>query len=297
MKIKDLNYISGRGYIFYEVASERFEEGGNRKVDEAFRCATYEEAKSEAESMKLDVGYSAVIYAIYLSNVTKEAEEVEFDDIEEVFDEYSEYLDDIEFDEHVKTEEGKNIEGAIIIKWEWHRYVGLSRNFLDVGIAGQYPYHNILKEIDLITGYEDRVFRTNYSILATKEELEEYGTDVLLRNMIEGDWRWNNVQDVSNIMNHFVKSNLKDYVDRAMFNRIYQGYHLGKMVDEEGSITHEGFECEWKSRVRIREEYREDLGRLIEKGILPEDIVEDMLELDYQKVMEVLSKVKENYER
>ena len=115
--------------------------------------------------------------------------------------------------------------------------------------------------------------------------------------MIEGDWRWNNVQDVSNIMNHFVKSNLKDYVDRAMFNRIYQGYHLGKMVDEEGSITHEGFECEWKSRVRIREEYREDLGRLIEKGILPEDIVEDMLELDYQKVMEVLSKVKENYER
>ena len=23
MKIKDLNYISGRGYIFYEVASER----------------------------------------------------------------------------------------------------------------------------------------------------------------------------------------------------------------------------------------------------------------------------------
>ena len=69
------------------------------------------------------------------------------------------------------------------------------------------------------------------------------------------------------------------------------------MIDEEGSITHEGFKCEWKSRVRIREEYREDLGRLIEKGILPEDIVEDMLELDYQKVMEVLSKVKENYER
>lgn len=115
MKIKDLNYISGRGYIFYEVSSERFEEGGNRKVDEAFRCATYEEAKSEAESMKLDVGYSAVIYAIYISNVTKEAEEVEFDDIEEVFDEYFDMLD-IEFDELVKTEEGKNIEGD----WKWN---------------------------------------------------------------------------------------------------------------------------------------------------------------------------------
>lgn len=209
MKIKDLNYISGRGYIFYEVASERFEEGGNRKVNEAFRCATYEEAKSEAESMKLDVGYSAVIYAIYLSNVTKEAEEVEFDDVEEVFDEYSEYIDDIEFDEYVKTEEGKSVEGAIIIKWEWYRYVGLSRNFLDVGIAGQYPYHNILKEIDLITDNEDRVFRTNYSVLATKEELEECGTDILLRKMIEGDWRWNNVQNVSDTMARFVKEDLK----------------------------------------------------------------------------------------
>lgn len=247
--------------------------------------------------MKLDVGYSAVIYAIYLSGVTKEAEEVEFDDIEEVFDEYSEYLDDIEFDEYVKTEEGKNIEGAVVIKWQWNKYVGYSRNFVDVGIAGQYPYHNILREIDLITGDEDRVFRTNYSILATKEELEEHGTDILLRKMIEGDWKWNNVQDVADTMARFVTEDLKDYTDRAMFNRVYQGYHLGKMIDEEGSITHEGFECEWKSRVRIREEYREDLRRLIEKGILSDDIVEDMLELDYQKVMEVLSKIKKNYER
>lgn len=208
MKIKDLNYISNRGYIFYEVTSERFEENGDRKVDEAFRCATYEEAKSEAESMKLDVGYSAVIYAIYLSGVTKEAEEVKFDDIEEVFDEYFDMID-IEFDEYVKTEEGKNIEGAVVIKWQWDKYVGYSRNFVDVGIAGQYPYHNILKEIDLITGDEDRVFRTNYSILATKEELEEHGTDILLRKMIERDWKWNNVQDVADTMARFVAEDLK----------------------------------------------------------------------------------------
>ena len=283
MKIKDLNYISGRGYIFYEVSSERFEEGGNRKVDEAFRCATYEEAKSEAESMKLDVGYSAVIYAIYLSGVTKEAEEVEFDDIE--------------FDEYVKTEEGKNIEGAVIIKWQWNKYVGYSRNFVGVGIAGQYPYHNILKEIDLITGDEDRVFRTNYTVLVTKEELEEHGTDILLRKMIEGDWRWDNVQNVSDTMARFVTEDLKDYTDRAMFNRIYQAYSLGKMVDEEGSITHDEFECIWKSRVYIREEYREDLRRLIEKGILSEDIVKDMLELDSQSAMNKLDKIKEKYER
>ena len=69
------------------------------------------------------------------------------------------------------------------------------------------------------------------------------------------------------------------------------------MVDEEGSITHDEFECIWKSSVYIREEYREDLRRLIEKGILSEDIVKDMLELDSQSAMNKLDKIKEKYER
>ena len=184
MKIKDLNYISGRGYIFYEVASERFEENGDRKVDEAFRCATYEEAKSEAESMKLDVGYSAVIYAIYLSNVTKEAEDVEFDDVEEIFDEYFEDLD-IEFDEHIKTELGKNIEGGVIIKWQWNKYVGCSRNLVDIGIAGKYPYNNIVNEIDLITDNEGYCYRNCYSLVMSEEEWQEEGVEGLKRDCLK----------------------------------------------------------------------------------------------------------------
>lgn len=297
MKIKDLKYISGRGYLFYEVSSERFEDGGNRKVDEAFRCATYEEAKSEAESMKLDVGYSAVIYDIYLPIDPEEVDDREFDDIEDIFDEYRDVLDDIEFNDFVKTEEGKNIEGDVVIKWQWNKYVGYSRNFVGVGIAGKYPYNNIHKEIDLITDNEDCCYRDCYSVLATKEELEEYGEDVLMRNMIEGDWRWNNVEDVSNIMSRFVKEELKDYTDRAMFNRIYQGYSVGNMIDEEGSITHTEFESIWTSRVYVTEEYRDDLRKLIEKDIITTDIVEDMLELDSQSAMDKLNKIKEKYER
>ena len=297
MKIKDLKYISGRGYLFYEVSSERFEDGGNRKVDEAFRCATYEEAKSEAESMKLDVGYSAVIYDIYLPIDPEEVDDREFDDIEDIFDEYCDVLDDIEFNDFVKTEEGKNIEGDVVIKWQWNKYVGYSRNFVGVGIAGKYPYNNIRKEIDLITDNEDCCYRDCYSVLATKEELEEYGEDVLMRNMIEGDWRWNNVEDVSNIMSRFVKEELKDYTDRAMFNRIYQGYSVGNMIDEEGSITHTEFESIWTSRVYVTEEYRDDLRKLIEKDIITTDIVEDMLELDSQSAMDKLNKIKEKYER
>lgn len=294
MKLKDLEIQNGE-YVIYEHSIELQEDYSDPKVEDVWRYANYDEAKEDAENVKhMPIGYSSVIYKLTIPMDV--AKDIEYDDAEDFYEENCKEFN-VGFLEHVKTEEGKNIEGAIIIKWEWHRYVGLSRNFLDVGIAGQYPYHNILKEIDLITGDEDRVFRTNYSILATKEELEEHGTDILLRKMIEGDWKWNNVQDVSDTMARFVTEDLKDYTDRAMFNRVYQGYHLGKMIDEEGSITHEGFECEWKSRVRIREEYREDLRRLIEKGILSDDIVEDMLELDYQKVMEVLSKIKKNYER
>ena len=253
------------------------------------------EAKEDAENVKhMPIGYSSVIYKLTIPMDV--AKDIEYSDAEDFYDENcSEF--DVEFLKLVKTEEGKSIEGAVVIKWQWNKYVGYSRNFVDVGIAGQYPYHNILKEIDLITGDEDRVFSTNYSVLATKEELEEYGEDILMRNMIEGDWRWNNVQDVSNTMARFVRENLKDYIDRAMFDRIYRGYSVGNMVDEEGSITHDEFECIWKSSVYIREEYREDLRRLIEKGILSEDIVKDMLELDSQSAMNKLDKIKEKYER
>lgn len=234
MKIKDLNYVNNRGYIFYEVASERFEENGERKVDEAFRCATYEEAKSEAESMKLDVGYSAVIYAIYLSGVTKEAEEVEFDDIEEIFDEYFDMLD-IEFDEHIKTELGKNIEGAIIIKWQWNKYAGYSRNLMDIGIAGKYPYNNIINEIDLITDNESYCYRNCYSLVMSKEEWQEEGVEGLKQRLFETDkWKWNNWVDVARIGQGFVDSykpkNLFDIAGEKMVELGFIPMMNGKIV-------------------------------------------------------------------
>ena len=294
MKLKDLEIQNGN-YVIYEHSIELQEDYRDPKVEDVWRYANYDEAREDAENVKhMPVGYSSVIYKLTIPMDV--AKDIEYSDAEDFYEENcSEF--DVEFLKLVKTEEGKNIEGAVVIKWQWNKYVGYSRNFVDVGIAGQYPYHNILKEIDLITGDENRVFSTNYSVLATKEELKEYGEDILMRNMIEGDWRWNNVQDVSNTMARFVKENLKDYIDRAMFDRIYRGYSVGNMVDEEGSITHDEFECIWKSSVYIREEYREDLRRLIEKGILSEDIVKDMLELDSQSAMNKLDKIKEKYER
>lgn len=294
MKLQDLEIQNGE-YVIYEHVVELQEDYTDPKVEDVWRYASYDEAKEDAENVKhMPVGYSSVIYKLTIPMDV--AKDIEYSDAEDFYEENcSEF--DVEFLEHVKTEEGKNIEGAVVIKWQWDKYVGYSRNFVGVGIAGQYPYHNILKEIDLITGDEDRVFRTNYSLLATKKELEEYGEDILLRKMIEGDWRWNNVEDVSNIMSRFVKEELKDYTDRAMFNRIYQGYSVGNMIDEEGSITYTEFESIWTSRVYVTEEYRDDLRKLIEKDIITTDIVEDMLELDSQSAMDKLNKIKEKYER
>ena len=294
MKLQDLEIQNGN-YVIYEHTVELQEDYSDPKVEDVWRYASYDEAKEDAENVKhMPVGYSSVIYKLTVP--MDEVENKEYDDAEDFYNEYCPEFD-VEFLEFVKTEEGKDIRGAVVIKWQWNKYVGYSRNFVDIGIAGQYPYHNILKEIDLITGDEDRVFSTNYSVLATKEELEEYGEDVLMRNMIEGDWRWNNVEDVSNIMSRFVKEELKDYTDRAMFNRIYQGYSVGNMIDEEGSITHTEFESIWTSRVYVTEEYRDDLRKLIEKDIITTDIVEDMLELDSQSAMDKLNKIKEKYER
>ena len=139
---------------------------------------------------------------------------MEFDDIEEVFDEYFEDLD-IEFDEHIKTELGKNIEGAIIIKWQWDKYVGYSRNIVDIGISGKYPYNNIVHEIDLITDNESYCYRNCYSLVMSEEEWQEEGVEGLKQRLFETDkWKWNNWVDVARIGQSFVDN----YKPKSLFH-------------------------------------------------------------------------------
>ena len=82
-------------------------------------------------------------------------------------------------------------------EWSWEKYVGYARNLLNIGIAGQSPFHDFETETDLISGSEERTFRSNYSVLLTKEEISEAAD---LRDAAETElnrdyWKWNNFKN------------------------------------------------------------------------------------------------------
>ena len=92
--------------------------------------------------------------------------------------------------------EGENITGAIIVRWSYEKFVGYCRNLQDIGIAGEYPFHEFKTEKDLITGNEDSTFRSNYSVLLTRDEVEDTSGTSALREAVEeelqrGSWKWN----------------------------------------------------------------------------------------------------------
>ena len=89
--------------------------------------------------------------------------------------------------------EGEDITGAIIVRWSYEKYVGYCRNLQDIGIAGEYPFHEFVTEKDLITGNEERTFRSNYSVLLTKDEVEEASNtkEAVEEELQNGSWKWN----------------------------------------------------------------------------------------------------------
>lgn len=89
--------------------------------------------------------------------------------------------------------EGDDITGAIIVRWSYEKYVGYCRNLKDIGVAGEYPFHEFTTEKDLITGNEDSTFRDNYSVLLTLEEVEDVDNkrEAVEEELQRGHWKWN----------------------------------------------------------------------------------------------------------
>ena len=126
--------------------------------------------------------------------------EIYADDILEItsHDEIMELFEDTDFEVLESKQlfpDYKSIEGAIIVEWEWHKYVGYARNFKALEIGA----HNETEE-DLITGNEDYVFRTCKSLLMSSEETKNK-TDDELRGMLEDelfgkDWKWTKISNI-----------------------------------------------------------------------------------------------------
>ena len=85
MKLIDLEIQNGE-YVIYEYAVELQEDYSDRKIDDVWRYAEYDEAKDAAENVKhMPVGYSSVIYKLTIPmDVVKD---MEYDDVEDFYEE------------------------------------------------------------------------------------------------------------------------------------------------------------------------------------------------------------------
>lgn len=80
---------------------------------------------------------------------------------------------------------------AVVVVWQWHRYIGYARTFKRIAYASQ---EGIETEKDLITGNSESTMGDNYSVIVdnadgyTDDELYQ----VIMEEMGDSSWKWNN---------------------------------------------------------------------------------------------------------
>lgn len=84
-----------------------------------------------------------------------------------------------------------NLDGAVILDWQWHRYIGYARNLLK--IREKYAFEE--NEGDLFNGNQEYTGKRVSEVLATKEEMEgldkEGQLELLIRKLTkERDYKW-----------------------------------------------------------------------------------------------------------
>ena len=195
MKTSDLfKSENQKQYLVFKSMQFRWEETADPEREDVEFHLTKEAAIEAAEAISLNVGFYplAEMISIPVGNISDD-EEFELADLEN----YNEYQGDCEEVWSGSEFKGESIEGAIIIEWSWEKYVGYARNLKDIGTAGQFPFHAFKTENDLISGNEERTFRSNYSILLTAEEISK--SDNLQESIEEAlnasSWKWNHFKN------------------------------------------------------------------------------------------------------
>lgn len=200
MKIKDLEQKERVPYYtkssvnfayFYRACAYRWEETADPERKDEASFLTEKEAIEYTDNLNLEVGFRGVVERceILISDFDED-EEFNLDDL------IYKHLSYFESNEIYSTNEftGKSIEGSIIIEWSYEKYVGYARNLINIGVGGTYPFHELKTESDMITGNEERTFRSNYSVLLSKEEVKDSG-DLLAERIMEeletSHWKWN----------------------------------------------------------------------------------------------------------
>ena len=175
----------------YKALQYRWEDGRDIEEEDESYFFTYEEADNYLETLSLTVGFEPHIDRI----------DFEYVDFNSEFDfgfegEIADFLPsrcDFETVFEGSVFEGEDITGAVIVRWSYEKYVGYCRNLQDIGIAGEYPFHEFVTEKDLITGNEESTFRSNYSVLLTKDEVDSADNikEAVEEELQRGHWKWN----------------------------------------------------------------------------------------------------------
>jgi hypothetical protein len=204
MRLADLEQIEYNGeqyLVVYKAQQYRWENSADPEIEDVKYFIDENEAKVYAEEdILLNIGFESQVESRCLetSSLSQEDWEREFDDVEEIVEEYK-------FDDYVETQtidynKGKDITGAVVVEWNWEKYPGYCRNLTDIGIAGEGIFYSLKNEANLITGNEENTWRKNYSLLLTKEEIKEFSEiyqkedslkEVLYEKLYDSGWQWN----------------------------------------------------------------------------------------------------------
>lgn len=178
-----------------------------------------EDAEYKAENLECDFD----IYndcTIFKKNMTEE-EIMSFlsDDFEDINDfienhltnphynselkkEIREHPDDEDCIEAANYDFDKSLDGAILIVWSWHRYIGYARNCKEI----RYTYY---RETEQILTKQDRTFVSQVDVLLTAEEVMECKSDEELKERLmeicfDGTWKWTNPDEVEKMIDLLV---------------------------------------------------------------------------------------------
>lgn len=81
-----------------------------------------------------------------------------------------------------------SVEGALLVCWHWDRYIGYARELREI----RFGYYGETEEMCIET---EKVFRPQWSVLATAEELEgmtdEQKRALAEERLNESHWKWN----------------------------------------------------------------------------------------------------------
>jgi hypothetical protein len=215
----------------YKAQQYRWEETADPQTDDEAYFFTQQEAEEYLGTLSLTVGFQGITDKI----------DFEYTDFNATFDfgsegEIKDFLPSrCEFDTvyYGDVFEGDDIAGAIIVRWSYEKFVGYCRNLKDIGIAGEYPFHEFITEKDLIKGNEDSTFRDNYSVLLTKEEVDDASNlfDAIEEELQRGHWKWNYFRNNPN--SHHIAERLDELFGREFDYPFEEGDDYWTIEDGE----------------------------------------------------------------